>query len=227
MQFKVELDKDDYMLSGCYICTCDLEQKESKQIETVNGQLTLFTPQKYNNNHRTAHPNVGTIVQTVGNTQFEVGTQILCKHLTFEKEDKTPNHFFEENGILYYKVYNMDVMYGIDGDNLTPREGIVLAEPIFDKLLNTTLDLAGNFYDYRRDVVKLLKAWEGCTDFTEGDYLFLEEGGDYLFSFNGKDYIKCDHYFDDIMGVTDNPNWRAQKLLTHKNDHSVLTDKTT
>jgi hypothetical protein len=227
MQFKAELDKDDYNFSGCYIMTCDLEQKESKQIETVDGQLTLYTPQKYNNNHRTAHPNVGTVVQVIGNCDFNVGDQLLCKHFAFEKENKTSNHFFEQDGIKYYKVYNAEIMFKVDGEELIPREGIVLSEPIYDKLTSTFLDLAGNLEDYRRDVAKVLKVWIGCTDYKPGDYIFLEKGGDYHFNFNGTDYVKSDDYFDDIAAVVDSKDWRAEELLIHQRDHSTVTDKTT
>mgnify|MGYP000400249309 FL=1 len=85
-------DKDIYELSGVYVVTCDLEQKEVRQVETVNGEVTLYTPQKYNNNHRTAHPNIGRVVSVHGNTQFKVGQEILCKHFTFQTEEK-PSHF--------------------------------------------------------------------------------------------------------------------------------------
>lgn len=225
MEFKVELDKDEYFIAGCYIMTCDLEQKESKQIETVDGELTLYTPQKYNNNHRTAHPNIGTVVQVIGDCQFKNGDQLMCTHFTFEKEDKTTNHFYEEDGIKYYKVYNQDVMFKVENEGLVPREGIVLSEPIYDKLISTFLDVSGAMEDYRRDVVRVLKVWLGCDQYKTGDLLFLEKGGDYHFTFGGKDYVKSDHYFDDIMAVIDSTDWRAEELLIHQKNHSERTDK--
>lgn len=226
MIFTAEIESSLYEAKGCYICICDLDQKESKEIETPNGNVKLYTPQKYNNNHRTAHPNIGTIIQTIGECQFGVGDEIMCTHFTFEKENKTPNHFFEQDGIKYYKVYSGDVLFKLSGEDLIPREGIVLSEPIFDKLISTTLELSGSLNDYRRDVVKVIKSWEGCEDYKTGDYLLLEKGGDYHFSYNGKDYVKSDDYFDDIIAVIDSPEWRTKELLLHAKGHSELTDKT-
>ena len=222
------VDKDIYELSGVYLCECDLEQKEHKQIETVNGEVTLYTPQKYNNNHRTAHPNIGKIVAVYGNTQFKVGQEIICKHFTFQTEEKEPKPSFIKDGVMYFKVYNQDVMYGIEDDGqLTCREGIVLCEPIEDKLINTFLEVSAEYVDYRRDVVKVIKTWKGDKEFKKGDYLFLEKGGDYHFNFNGTDYVKCDHYFDDIMAIMDSPDYKSVEVLTHAKNHSIVTDKET
>lgn len=222
-----ELDKNIYELSGCYICICDLQQKEQKNVVTPFGDVTLYTPQKYNNNHRTAHPNVGTIVEVFGNTQFKVGQQIICKHSTFENENKTPNSFYEKDDVLYYKVYNSHVMFGVDGEELIPREGILLCEPIYDSLIGMSLIAPDILQDYRRDVTKVIKVWDGCEDYKVGDYLFLEKGGDYLFEFMGKDYIKTDDYFEDVMGVIESPEWRNDEVLKHQKDHSEKTDKST
>lgn len=226
IKFTAEIDKELYDLSGCYIMTCDLQQKESKQVETVNGQLTLYTPQKYNNNHRTAHPNIGTVVQTIGDCEFNVGDELMCKHFVFEKEDKTPNHFYEENGVKYYKVYNMDVMYKITADSLICRKFILLCKPIYDKLLNTFLEVSGAMEDYRRDVAEVIGVWDCCEDYKVGEYVLLEKGGDYHFSHKGQDYVKCDHSFDDIVAVIDSPKWRTSEVLTHAKGHSERTDKT-
>ena len=220
-------DKDIYELSGVYVVTCDLEQKEVRQVETVNGEVTLYTPQKYNNNHRTAHPNIGRVVSVHGNTQFKVGQEILCKHFTFQTEEKVAKPFHENDGIMYFKVYNHEVMFGIEEDGeLTPREGIILCEPIVGKLIDTFLEVSAEFIDYRRDVAKIIKSWDEEM-YPIDKFVLLEKGGDYYFEYNGKQLIKSDHYFDDIMAVMDEPNWRNKEVLTHKKNHSLETDRDT
>lgn len=220
---KPKLDSREYETSGAYICTVDREQREKKQI----GEFLLYTPQKYNNNHRTAHPQVGTIVKTYGNTEFKEGMRVYCKNLTFETENKEPKVYFQENGVDYYLAINEDVIFGIDEeDNLIPREGMLLCEPIEDKLIDTSLELLGSYVDYRRDVAKVLKTWRGCFEFEVGEYVLFEKNGDYHFTWNNKDYIASNHYFDDILGVIDTPEWRAEELRIHQKDHSTLTDKT-
>ena len=163
-KFRLHLDKSDIGKRGCYILTTDIEQKESKTIQTFEGnEVTLYTPQKLNNNLRTALPTIGKIVVCLGDTEFNVGDEVICKHFTFLDINKESKHVHEdEKGTRYYKAYNEDVYFKITGDDLEPRNGVVLSEPILDKLINTTLDLTGDLVGCRRDIVKVLKTWTGC-----------------------------------------------------------------
>ena len=128
---------------------------------------------------------------------------------------------------MYFKVYNHEVMFGIEEDGeLTPREGIILCEPIVGKLIDTFLEVSAEFIDYRRDVAKIIKSWDEEM-YPIDKFVLLEKGGDYYFEYNGKQLIKSDHYFDDIMAVMDEPNWRNKEVLTHKKNHSLETDRDT
>lgn len=214
-------NKKEYPLRDGYLCTVDREHRHTHEFKGDNGEtFTLFLPKDKSNDHREKHPNIGKVESKTNGAQFEVGDELLCKHFTFEQEDNTPKVFYEEDGVEYYRVFNRDVMFAIRGEELIPREGILLCEPIKDKLYESTLELAPVDVDYRRDVVKVLKVWDGCEEYKPGDFIMLAKGGDYPFTHKGKEYVKVDHYFGDVIAIVGDSNHRIKEIRRRVRDHS-------
>lgn len=210
-------ESNQYYGKSYYLCTCDLNQLDKYKI----GDQSLTMLNIRNNNHRESHPNVGVITHCAGDTQFNVGDSILCHHFTFTGSDRKPKVFYTEDGVDYYKVTPREVFFKIDGDELIPREGNLLCKAIFDKLLNTTLELDASLQGNRRDTVIVEKVWEGCEEFKEGDYIMLQRGGDYQLTYNGESHLKVDVYFKDVMAIVDSPDWRINEVLKHVTDHNT------
>lgn len=208
---------DKYYEEGYYLCTVDLTQKDVYQ----NGSLAIQMLNRSNNNHRVSHPNVATITHCVGKTEFNVGDTILCHHFTFTGSDRKPKVHITKNGVDYYKVTHRELFFKIDGDRLIPREGNLVCEAIYDKLIDTFLHLSEDLVDNRRDVVKVLTVWDGCEEFKEGDFIMLQKGGDYELSHNGKSFLKVDTYFKDVMAIVGDPNWRISEVRKHVKDHNT------
>lgn len=214
---------NDYWNKATYLCSVDLEQKKNHTFKGDNGAtFTLFLPMDDVSNHRVARPNYGTIEHVSGESEFNVGDGLIVRHFSFENEDRTPNIFMNHNGLDLYKVNNFDVMFGVRGDELIPRKGVLLCEGISGNLFNTTLELAGELTGKRRDLAKVLKTWEGCTEFKEGDIILLAKGGDYLFQWEGKEYTKVDHYFNDVIAIVPSEDWYTEELRTHSKDHNQI-----
>lgn len=213
--------KKDYLYRDAYLCTVDREHRHKHEFKGEDGKdYLLYLPKDKSNDHREKHPNIGTVASATPGAQFPVGTTVLCKHFTFEEQDNTPRIFYEKDGEIYYRAFNFHVMFAIEGNDLVPREGILLCEPIMDKLYDTTLELSGDNVDYRRDIAKVIKVWEGCTDYEVGDYVLLNKGGDYPFDFNGKEYLKVDTYFNDVIAVVDSKEVRRKEVTKRVRDHS-------
>jgi len=210
-------ESKNFYNQGYYLCTVDLNQKDTYKV--ADHSLTLL--QRTNNNHRVSHPNVGVITHCVGKTQFNVGDSILCHHFAFTDVSRKPKVHMTLDGVDYYKVSTREVFFKIAGDTLIPREGNLLCEAIYDKLIETTLELAESLVDNRRDVVKVLDVWEGCEEFKAGDYVMLQKGGDYELTFNGKSFLKVDVYFKDIMAIVGDPSWRITEIRRHVKDYNT------
>jgi co-chaperonin GroES (HSP10) len=219
----IDLFDDSYCSKGYYLCTCDdYEEKETYKI----GDVNIFLNMKINNNHRVAHPQIGTIHSTAGDTCFKAGDKVICVHMAFTNEDKSPKVYIKDGETIYSKVANLDIIAKIDGDKLIPRDGILICETIVDNLLRTTLDLAGDLYDKRRDLLRVTQVGNGVDEIKVGDLILVEEGGDYLFEYNGKEYAKVDYYYDDVLGVVDSQEWRVDELRKHiKNHRQEVTEK--
>jgi co-chaperonin GroES (HSP10) len=213
----IDLFDESYCAKGFYLCTCDdYEEKESVKL----GDTTIFLNMKINNNHRVAHPQIGTIHSTAGDTCFEAGDKVICVHMAFTNEDKSPKVYIQDGETIYSKIANLDIIAKIDGDKLIPRDGILLCETIKDNLLRTTLQLAGDLHGKRRDLLKVTQMGNGVgEDIKIGDLILVEEGADYLFEYKGKEYARVDYYFDDVLGVVDSQDWRVDDLRKHATNH--------
>lgn len=215
---------NNYLYKDSYICSTDIEQKRSHNFTGDDGQkYSFYIPKGVIKNHRLAHPNYGRIVYSPEDAQFPVGTDIIVRHFTFENTSFEKQVLFEEDGEEYYKVTNFDLLFGIINDELIPREGVLLCEHVEGKLVNTSLQVTADLEGNRRDIAKVIKTWEGCTEYTVGDYVLLAKGGDYEFTFNEKPYLKVDHYLNDVIAVVDSPEWRVDEIRKHANDHNEVT----
>lgn len=222
-----EYSKESFGKDELYIMTADLEQNEEKEIERFDGsKVILYTPQKYNANFRTALPKIGTIVRAEGaDCKFKEGQQVLCTHFTFMDEYRRSTHFLEQDGVKYYRVSNLDIIAGIDGDKLIPQDEVILCEPVVDKLIKTTLELSDDLIDIRRDVAKILVVPEKYKDtIPVGNYLFLGEGADYLFEFNKVTYIAVELFLEGAIMQGPDLDFNPAYLWRHKNDHDKETD---
>lgn len=212
-----------------YIMTADLEQNETKEITKFDGdKVTLYTPQKYNANYRTALPKVGKIVKAVGvDCKFKEGDTLLCTHFTFVNENRQSTHFTEVNGVKYYRVTNMDIIACISGGTLIPQDEVVLCEPVVGKLIETDLELQDDLIDMRRDVAKIAIVPEKYKEALKvGHYLFLDEGGDYIFEVFGKTYIAVELFLNSAAMHGPELDYKPAVLWRHKEDHNKETDIT-
>lgn len=198
--------------------TCDLDQRRKKKIGDV--EITLLP--EYVNDHRHKHPNLGKIEYASEDSQFKVGQEVLCKHFTFESGDHESNEFVETDGTKYFLVNNFNVMFGIDGDELVPRKGVLLCEPVYGNLLRSEIILAGDIEGRRRDIARVLRVGEGVSGINEGDYVMLTIGGDYEFEWKGKTYIKVDTQYGDAYATSDSPDTYDSVLTKHYKHGKIL-----
>lgn len=222
-----ELSRETFGKDEMYVMTADLEQNESKDIQKFDGDtVTLYTPQKYNPNFRTALPKIGTVVKTVGkDCKFKQGTKILCSHFTFMNEKRQSTHFSEIDGIKYYRVTNLDILAGIVEGQLIPQDEVILCEPVVDKLIKTTLEVGDNLIDMRRDVARIVSVPDKHKDtFPVGHYVFFDEGADYLFDYEGVTYIAVELFLGGAIMVGPELDYQPSMLWRHKEDHGKETD---
>lgn len=216
------LKQKDKFYCESYVLTCDLSQKDTYKLKGTDIELQMN--RKYNPDHRLTHPTIGTIVASSEDSQFKVGDKVMCKHFTFENDRfETKEFYTDEAGVKYFKASRFDIMFGIDGDNLIPRKGILLCEDVTGKFANTSIELSSVFEGKRRDIAKVLKVWEGCTEYKVGDYVMLKFGADYRFEFGGKTYVKVDHLFNDVYAITDSSETYDSVIHKHA-DHYKSTD---
>jgi hypothetical protein len=216
-------NEKDFWTEATYLVTVDLNQKRKKEIATEGGdkvKLTILT--EFISNHRLKHPNYAKIVSTSGKAQFKAGEGLICNHFAFEDVENNSKHIYEKDRVKYYRVTNFDVMFGVVNGELIPREGVLLCEGVEDKLVNTNLHMTGDYVGKRRDIAKVIKTWEGCTNYEVGDYVLLEKGGDYLFEHNGKEYTKVDTYNADVLAIVDTPEVRIDEIRIHVKTHDDL-----
>lgn len=212
--------KTNYWDSASYLLSTDIDQKKKKVLKGIGGEdIELYITTNKNRNYRISRANRGTIEAFDGKADFKVGQDVLCTHFTFEDEAGIKKTFYKKDGKDYYEANNFEVMFGIDGDELIPREGVLLCESVEDKFLNTTLLVTSEYEGSRRDLVKVVKTWDGCDLYKDGDYILIEKNADYLFDWNGREYIKVDHYFDDVLMIVNSTEWRKTEVHTHSNDH--------
>lgn len=210
-----------------YIMTTDLEQNESKEIETfAGGTVKLYTPQKYNANYRTALPKVGKVVKAFGkDCKFKEGQEVICTHFTFVNERRVSTHFAEIDGVKYYRVANLDILAGVEDGKLVPQDEVIICKPIVDKLIKTTLELSDSLVDIRRDVAEIYIVPDKYKDILKpGEYLFLNEGADYLFDFNGETLTAVELFLDGALMYGPELDYTPAVLWRHKNDHNKETD---
>lgn len=222
-----ELSQDTFGKDEMYVMTADLEQNETKEIKKFDGgTVTLYTPQKYNANFRTALPKIGTITRAIGkDCKFSAGTKLLCSHFTFVNEKRESTHFSEIDGVKYYRVTNLDILAGVVGGQLIPQDEVIICEPVVGKLIKTDLELGDGLIDMRRDVAKILTVPEKYKDtYAVGNYLFLDEGADYLFDFNGKTFIAVELFLGGAIMTGPELDYQPSMLWRHKDDHGKQTD---
>lgn len=209
----------DFYDEAVYICTCDMEQKKTKAIQTEHGVVKLYTGLEKNRNHRVAHPNVGVITSVGGNSEFKVGEEIIATHFTFEDVRGENQKFYTKDGVDYFTMNNFNVIAGVLDGKIIPRKYNLLCEPVDSKMWDTTVELAGDQADERRDVLRITHVWHDCRDYKVGELVLIEKNGDYYFDYQGKSYIKVDTYFDDVLMKVPNDGWRKEEVHTHGNDH--------
>lgn len=204
--------KKFYQTEHVYVCKCDLDQHRIKDL----GGVKLYTMGEYSSDHRIKHPTIGTIVSASEGSQFKVGQEIMCTHFAFEDHDYTTREFYTdpETREKYFRITNRQVMFGIEGDELVPREGILLCEGIEGKFADTQLEVEASFEGRRRDIVRVVKPWEG-SNIEKDEYLLVKYGGDYEFEWKGKTYLKVDYFFNDAYFKTDNTKWYDTIIHKH------------
>lgn len=197
--------------SGYHIMTCDLDQKKTKKI----GDVTLFMLPERESDHRVAHPDIGTVIQS---DKFPKGTKVMTSHFSFtDGEHKSQQFGTDDSGNPLFLVEDLMTYFIIDDneEHPIPVEGVLLCEAIEGKFVDTFLELDVEHSGKRRDVVKVIAPWEGCTEFKKGDYIYLNIGGDYQFQYNGKDYIRVDYRRNRVLMRLNSPEWRDVNVRKH------------
>lgn len=217
--FRNEVKRTTFETEDVYVMTCDLDQRRKRDLG--GGHEIVMLPE-LENDHRVKHPTLGTVIASSKGSQFSVGDKVICKHFTFERGDHSTNEFNEVSGEKHFLVNNFYVMFGIRGEELIPRKGVLLCEPVYGNLTRTDLYLTGDLQGRRRDIAKVLKTWEGCEDFKEGDYVMLTIGGDYEFEFLGNKYIKVDAHYGDVFAITDSEDTHDSAMRKHMKHGKTL-----
>lgn len=216
------LKKKDRLRDEEYIVTVDMEQKNKVYLGDTGIEITMM--REYNPDNRDTHPVIATIVYSSEGSQFKEGDTVWCKHFTFEDHNFNSKHFYEdEHRGRYFKASKFDVMFGIKGDEIVPRTGILICEKVQGKFIDTTIEVEGGYEGARRDIARVVQVWEGGKDYKVGDYVMLKYGADYPINFKGRELLKVDHYFDDVYAITDTSDTYDSVLRKHV-DHYKGTD---
>lgn len=225
--FVNDFKRNSYDLQDKYIMTCDLEQREWKELGDTG--ITLKIETKYNPDNRDTRPTIGTIVWSSEGAQFKVGQKAICRHFTFQNSDMESQHFMvdDDSAEKLFEVNNYDIVFGIEeGSNeLTPRKGVLICEPVYGKFAHSVLDLSPDYEGRRRDIAKIKKVWEGCEDFKAGQYVMLKLGGDYEFEHNGEKLIRVDIQNEDAYAVVDSNEWYDSVMRKAKVDRELSSSK--
>lgn len=198
-------DRTEYYEKDLYLVECsDRDTYDKVDIGGVEIQLSV----EYQKNGLHKYPVRGIIIDSSQGSQFSKGDSIICRYSTFVDpsygEDKAA---VTDGDNKYYTVRNREIIcsYNKDG-NMTPREGILICEPIYGNRVDTKLELNGELKGRRRDIVKVIKTFKGSKAIP-GDYVLTSFGGDYEFYNNGKLYIAVDEYFEDYYAIVKDSEW--------------------
>ena len=217
----------DYREAGAYLLTLPDEfHKERIEFKGEDGKdYLLWTPASRSNDERRKNPSVGVVAKGYGNVDFEPGDTVLCEHHSFKQGGKR-KVFYEKDGTEYFRVLNFQVHFKVDdSNNLIPRKNVLLCEPLKEKMVETSLHIPDEYIDYRRDVVKIVRTWEGCTQYTEGDFILLTTNADYPITHNNKRYVKVDTSSGhEVLAKVDSAEWRYKKIHRHV-DHKLKSQK--
>lgn len=224
--FKNDFKRSKFDLKDRYIMTCDLEQREWKELGDTGVVLKIET--KYNPDNRDTRPTIGRIVWASEGSQFKVGQRAICRHFTFQDSDGESQHLaVDDSGNKLFEVDNYNIVFGIDerSGELEPREGVLICEPVYGKFAHSSLDLSPDYEGRRRDIARVKKVWEGCTDFKAGQYVMLKLGGDYEFEHNGEKLIRVDIQNEDAYAVVESDEWYDSVMRKAKVDRELSSTK--
>ena len=188
--------------AGAYLVKIDVYQKERHEFKREDGTTgILYIDRSSTNDHRERHQNVAEVISYSGEVDFkDPGTKLICNHFSFaDHTDELHPIFKDERGDLYFKVFNDKVYFGVVSGEIIPRKGNLLCEPVKEKLYDTFLELPDTLVENRRDLVKIIKTWAGCTEYKEGDYALIIKNADYPFMWEGKEYIKVDTVLSEVL----------------------------
>lgn len=196
---------EDYYEQDLYIAECYDEHTFDKvDVGGVKIQLAV----KYQKNGLHKNPVRAMIVKAMLESQFNKGDELICKYSTFiDPTYHTKNVELTVDGKELYLIKNRDIICKVEeGGNIIPRKGMLICEPVEGNLIDTTLFLNRELQGRRRDLVKVVKAFEGSKA-KEGEYLITMLGGDYEFYNEGKLYIAVDEYYEDYFAIVQDSKW--------------------
>lgn len=201
----VNEDEYSYYDKDKYLVKCiDRDTFDKVTIGGVEIQLAV----KYQKNGLHKNPVRAMIVKSNKSSEFKEGDELICTYDTFVD----PTHLTDKadltiDGEKYYVIKNRNIICKVNSDgNIIPRQGVLICEPIYEKLISTTLELSGGLKGRRRDLVKVIQTYEGSKA-TVGDYLLTKMGGDYEFYTNGLLHIAVDEYYEDYYAIVKDEYW--------------------
>lgn len=216
-------DTGDLGTNGAYLVTAyNLTEKEEHIFRGDNGEdFKLYIPTKTIQDQKLANPNTVIVQACFGNTHFKVGAKLMVEQNVLTdssvKSNIEKNVFYTtEDGTELYRVLNYDVFFEITEDeDLIPREGVLLCEPVVEVKYSTTsaIVLPDSAKLPRRDIARVVKVWEGCKDYEEGDYILLNRGADWAFRWGAdkKSYLKVDTIDNGVIARVDSDSWSITK----------------
>lgn len=200
------LETDDYYDKDLYLVECTDEDTFDEVRLTDDIKIKIDKRYAENNLHK--HPVKGKVIHANDDSEFKVGENLICKFWAFRNADteEYQDHIVKDGKKLFF-IRLSDIVCSVDNKGqLRPRKGTIICQPIYGKLMHSSLYLTSNNEGRRRDIVKVINP---CPDtkVKKGDYLLTQLGGDYEF-YNGRELlISVDEYFDDYYAIVDSEHW--------------------
>lgn len=210
----------DYRVDGAYLVTVpDINHHEKIVVNGEGGkEFILYKPDAiFSGDMRNKFANQVKVEASFGDTCFIPGDVLRVEHACLVNNSGKYDPFYVgEDGTNYFKVMNYAALFKIENNELVPRDYILLCEPIEDKAYETTLDLSADLIFNRRDLVRVVRVWEGCTDYKEGDLILIEKNSDYPLQWNKKDYVKVDTFSgQEVLAIVGSTGWRKKEVHRH------------
>lgn len=186
------------------IISCNPEQKNTHEIQTPNGKISLYLAKKYNENGRESNPVMGRVISS-SEKLLKTDDIVICHHNAILKDMCMDDKYGAEKTEKLYSIqFSLVFLYIRDGV-INPIYPYAVAQRIYFPERTTPSGIILNANPEQvKNRLKIIKKPPEETEIQEGDIVFVYDKSDYEVVYNdGKreKRIITTNIERDIMGV--------------------------